>query len=71
MSKQRTILKVIRQGTKWVMKSSRLIDGWTLYDQAKSKAEAIKVAFKYAKRMSPAVVRIYSAAGKTQVESEW
>lgn len=65
------LLKVIKVGTKWAVKSSRVIDGWTLDDGYTVKEKAITAAFRYAKRFSPAKVRIFSAAGKMQVESEW
>lgn len=71
MKRKPLLLKVIKIGTKWAVKSSRVIDGWTLDDGYAIKAKAISAAFSYAKRLSPAKVRIYSAAGKMQVESIW
>ena len=65
------LLKVIKLGTRWAVKSSRVIDGWTLDDGKKTKADAIRAAFRYAKQFSPAKVRLYSADGKFQVESIW
>lgn len=72
MKKKRPlILWVMKRGTKWIFKSSRCINGWTLYDEAKTKAECIEITFKYAKKLRPARVKIYSAKGKLQVQSDW
>lgn len=70
-SKRPLLLKVIKIGTKWAVKSSRIIDGWTLDDDYTIKAKAIAATFRYAKRFSPAKVRLYSARGRMQVESNW
>lgn len=66
--KKRTILKVIKQGTKWIVKSSRLIDGWTVDDSPKSYAQAVDLAFKHAKKIKGAIVRLYDAKGNLEVE---
>lgn len=70
-SKRPLLLKVMKQGTKWIIKSSRVIDGWTVDDTRTNKAKAVDAAFRYARKFSPAKVRLYSAAGKMQVESNW
>lgn len=65
------LLKVMKQGTKWIVKSSRVINGWTVDDTPTNKAKAVAAAFRYAKKFSPSKVRIYTATGRMQVESEW
>lgn len=69
--KRRTILRVIKHETKWVFKSNKTIDGWTLYDSANSKEEAIDAAFRHARKIRPALVRIFDAKGRMQKEIEW
>lgn len=63
---KRAIFRVVKRGTKWIVKSNR-----EELSAAKLKSSAIDRAFWYAKKASPSFVRIYSAAGKLQVESEW
>lgn len=69
--KRNHVLRVIKRGTKWVFKSNKLINGWTLYDSAETKAEAINAAFRYARKVRPALVRIFDAKGHMQKEVEW
>jgi len=72
MPKNRYILKVVK-GTgsfagKWIVKSNKLIDGWTIDDGPKNYSEAVDAAFKWAKKFKGAIVRIFDAKGKLEVE---
>ncbi len=75
--KRRLIIRVIFGDGKWfkgrwVIKANKCIDGWTVDDGPfKNKAAAVRRAFKHARENSPAVVRLFSADGHMQAESEW
>lgn len=62
----RKIFRVVKRGTKWAVRLNR-----EELSVARIKASAIARAFRYAKKASPSLVRIYSATGKMQVESKW
>jgi hypothetical protein len=75
---QRLIFRVIfgdssddRFTGKWIVKVNKCIDGWTVDGPFKTKAAAIRRAFKHARENSPAIVRLFSADGHMQTESEW
>ena len=68
--KRKAILKVIREGGKWIVRSNRMIDGFTVDDTCKSKSQAVTRAYKYAARLKPALVKIFTVAGKLQINYE-
>jgi len=62
-----TILRVVKDGSKWwLIKQGRQVIG-----NYRIKANAISNAFRKARALSPAKVRIYSGDGHMQVESDW
>lgn len=71
MAKKKLLLKVLKRGSQWVIKSSHVINGWTLDDSRENKGKAIDAAFRYARQRRPAMVRIFDAKGRMQKEIEW
>ena len=56
--KRRMILSVRMRDGKWIIKASKCIDGWTVDDSPKSYAQAVDLAFAYAKKTKGAIVRL-------------
>lgn len=69
MAERRRIFRVIRRDGRWVVKVNKTCDGWTLDDGPRDKGGAIDTAYAHAKRFKPALVRIFTAAGRLQIEA--
>lgn len=69
MAKRRRIFRVMMRNGRWVVKVNKECDGWTLDDSPQDKGEAIDAAYAHAKRFRPALVRIFTAGGRLQIEA--
>jgi hypothetical protein len=68
MAEKRRWIRVFRDGNLWNVKFSHCVDGYSALDGFKVKANAIDAAYRYARKLKPAKVRIFSATGKLQVD---
>lgn len=68
MAEKRRWIRVFNRNGEWLVKFSHAVDGWTLLDGFKNKSAATDAAYKWAQKLKPCKVRIFSAAGKLQVD---
>ena len=68
MAAKRKWIRVFNRDGKWLVTFSHAIDGWTMLDGFKNKAKAVDAAYRWAKKLKPVKVRIFSATGKLQVD---
>jgi hypothetical protein len=65
------VFRVVKEGTYWKLKGRIPKIGDMVWARMRIKAKVIEHAFRLAKKRSPSKVKIYSASGKLQVQSNW